>query len=98
MQSNDMEWIKFDSSNHHYMSKCEPPFDGQPFLACIWGDWVGLGIYAHHYDSDNRCPGKYEFFYVSENPEEVGWQIRIGEDPFPITYWMPLPKPPGQSC
>lgn len=70
-----------------------PPFDGKPFLAYIWGEWVGMAIYSRHYDATNRCPGKYEFFYVTNNPEDCGWEIKIEESPFPITHWMPLPNP-----
>ncbi len=96
-----MEWIKFDLSNHHFQRECLAPFDGRPFLACIWGDsissaWIGQAIYARHYDAGDRCPGKYEFFYICQNPEDSGWQVRIEDRPFPITHWMPLPEPPKE--
>lgn len=81
-----MEWIRVEEQ--------PPPENGERFLACIWGQWVGFAIYARHYDATDRCPGKYEFYYVINDPEEDNWQISK-EDPLkPITHWMPLPKPP----
>jgi len=91
------EWKLFTKIKYaaNPLSNFAAPFDSKPFLACIWGEWVGQAIYARHYDAtDNRCPGKYEFFYVTQNPEDEGWKIHISEDPFPITHWMPLPKSP----
>lgn len=93
------EWKPFKLRPYSPFTKDEAPFDGQPFLACIWGDaegsWVGEAIYARHYDAaEDRVPMKYEFFYVTQDPEREGWKIRIETDPFPITHWMPLPKPP----
>lgn len=88
-----MEWNEFKKVKQNPFEKSEAPYDGNSFLACIWGEWVGQSVYARHYDATDRCPGKYEFFYVTKNPEEYGWQIRIEEDPFPITHWAPLPKP-----
>lgn len=88
-----MEWREFKIRAYNPHKREQEPYDGQPFLACIWGKWVGEAVYARHYESDGRVPGKYEFFYVTKDPEEEGWQIKIEEDPFPITHWMPLPKP-----
>jgi hypothetical protein len=92
-----MEWIKFEIQeyNPHIIPKA--PFDDIPFIACIWGEQVAVAIYARHYDATNRTPGKYEFFYVSSDPELEGSQIRIEEKPFPITHWMPLPNPPNKE-
>lgn len=63
------------------------------------GLWVGLGIYKRHYDAgpENRCPGKYEFFYVTHDPEEGGLRFKkeLEEIDRMITDWMPLPIPPG---
>jgi hypothetical protein len=89
-----MEWNKFEIREFDPHKRSEPPFDGKPFIACIWEEWVTEAIYAYHYDATNRVPGKYEFFYVRNDPELEGWQIRIEEKPFPITHWMPLPQPP----
>jgi len=86
-----MKWSKFIMRKYNPLEPIRAPFDGLPFLACIWDTWTGLAVYARHYDCENRCPGKYEFFYVSQDPEEKGWEIKIEEDPFPITRWMPLP-------
>lgn len=93
------EWQEFIIKKHSPLEDRKAPYDGKPFLACIWGNdtagaWVGMGIYSCHYDAGERCPGKYEFFYVSQNPEEEGWEIKIEENPFPITHWMHLPKSP----
>lgn len=86
------EWIPFDKSIFTYTDKRVAPFDSKPFLACIWGEWVGQAIYARHYGAgEDRPPSKYDFFYVTMNPEDEGWKIRIEDDPFPITHWMPLP-------
>lgn len=94
-----MKWNEFKLIPYSPFHQSEAPYDGKPFLACIWGNdeaggWVGMGIYARHYDAGDRCPGKYEFFYVTQNPEEEGWQIKVEENPFPITHWMRLPQPP----
>jgi hypothetical protein len=91
------EWIKFKKQKYDPLKEYQPPFDGQSFLACIWGEWVGQAIYVRHYDATDRIPGKYEFFYVTQNPEEEGWKIKIETVPFPITHWMPLPKPPEEE-
>jgi len=89
------EWIKFEKRKYSPFNEDAAPFDKKPFLACIWGQWVGEAIYARHCDdSSDKIPGKYEFFYVCESVEDVTWQIRLEDDPFPITHWMPLPKPP----
>ena len=93
------EWNELKLIPYSPFNNFAAPYDGKPFLACIWGNneggrWVGVAIYARHYDADGRCPGKYEFFYVTQNPEEEAWQVKIEEKPFPITHWMPLPEPP----
>jgi Protein of unknown function (DUF551) len=95
------EWKKFEILPYDNTKHPDAPYDSRPFLACIWGNdpsgsWVGEAIYARHYDATNRCPGKYEFFYITQDPESEGWQIRIEEKPFPITHWMPLPAPPSE--
>ncbi len=97
-----MEWKILDVINHNYQTNSDAPFDGKPFLACIWGNdeagsWVGEAVYARHYEAGDRRPSKYEFFYVTQNPERDGWQIRIEEKPFPITHWMPLPPSPNNK-
>lgn len=91
-------WNEFKLIASNVSNEFLAPYDGKPFLACIWGNdenggWVGIGIYTRHYDADGRCPGKYEFFYITKNPEEERWKIKVEENPFPITHWMPLPKP-----
>lgn len=92
------EWKKFEMRPFGALNQNQAPFNGGPFLACIFGRWVGEAIYARHYDGGiYGPPGKYEFFYVTEDPEKEGWKIFIKEDPFPITHWMPLPKPPEES-
>ena len=93
------EWKEFELKRFDPITRGDAPYDGKPFLACIWGNedagsWVGQAIYARHYDARNRPPGKYEFFYVTQNPEDEGWGIGIEERPFPITHWMPLPPAP----
>jgi hypothetical protein len=94
------EWIAFERVPYNPLGKFEAPYDGKSFLACIWGNdsagaWVGQAIYARHYDAEKGIgPSKYEFFYVTQDPENEGWKIRIETEPFPITHWMPLPKPP----
>ena len=93
------EWKKFEIKKYSPPETREPPYDSRPFLACIWGNdsaggWVGQAVYSRHYDAGNRCAGKYEFFYVTTDPEHEGWEIRIEEQPFPISHWMPLPEPP----
>jgi hypothetical protein len=90
------EWIQFQKIPYSPFGKFEAPYDGKPFLACVWGEWVGEAIYARHYDSTaDRIPMKYEFFYITQNPEEEGWKVRTENDPFPITHWMPMPKGPN---
>jgi len=92
-----MKWIKFEVKAYDPHTIDEPPYDGVPFLACIWGNWVGQAIYARNYDaSPGRIPMKYRFFYVTQNPENEGWKIRTEDEPFPITHWMPLPNLPKQ--
>lgn len=89
------EWRVFEIKKNSQFEDVQAPYDGAPFLACVWGKWTGEAIFARHYDAQNRCPGKYDFFYITENPEYEGLQIKIEEDPFPITHWQPLPEPPN---
>lgn len=89
-----MEWKTFDN-DHNYQDNRKAPFDSKPFLACIWGEWVGEAIYARHYDTPEGVPpSKYEYIYVTQNPEDEGWKIPLKTDPFPVTHWMPLPEAP----
>ena len=83
-----MEWIK--------CSDQPPPETGERFLACIWGEWIGWAKYARHYDATDRIPGKYEFYYVIDDPEGDAWKIRKEDSTKPITHWMPLPEVPHE--
>jgi len=91
-----MKWEIFEKVKD--IQSNEAPYDSKPFLACIWGEWVGMAIYLRHYDcSETRKPRKYDFFYVIDDPEEGSWQFTIEENPFPITHWMPLPNSPKEN-
>ena len=88
-------WLRFELRSYSPFNKIEAPYDGKPFIACIWGKLVGQAVYARHNDAgEDRISGKYEFFYITQNPEKEGWEVKIEESPFPITHWMPLPEPP----
>lgn len=85
-----MEW--------RIVKECPLPEDGN-FLCVIdsaAGEWVGMGCYSYHYDATNRMAGKYEFFYVTDFPENEGIQFRKEDTDkmAMITHWMPLPQPP----
>lgn len=83
-----MEWIKVNSPK-------DLPMDGSKFLVIVWDNWVGFASYARHYDADDRCPGKYDFFYICDDPEKEGFAARVESNDFPITHWMPLPDKPS---
>ena len=90
-----MTWILFEKEKYNPFIKSVAPFDGKPFIARVWNEWTGLAIYARHYHASKEDrPGKYEFFYITNNPEEEGFEFRLDADEFPITHWMPLPEPP----
>lgn len=93
----EREWIVFEIRQFDPFESPKPPYDGRAFIACIWGQQVGQAIYARHHDGKDRCPGKYEFFYFSQDPEHEGMEIKIEDRPFPITHWMPLPEPPNED-
>lgn len=89
------DWKTYERIKFNPFKESVAPFDGVPFLARIWNEWTGLAIYARHYHaSDQDIPGKYEFFYITNNPEEEGWQVRLDIEECPITHWMPLPESP----
>lgn len=94
------EWKPFEIRPYDNLRTPTAPYDGKPFLACIWGNeaegsWVAEAIYRRHYDdSDDRWAAKYEFFYVTRDPEVEGWKIRKEAHPFPITHWREMPLPP----
>lgn len=96
------EWEKFVIRKYSPFGDFSVPYDGRPFLACIWGGeagaWVAQAVYVRRYDATNRCAGKYEFFYVAQTDgaDEKFWEIKIEERPFPITHWMPLPERPHE--
>jgi hypothetical protein len=94
------EWKKFEVIPYGKRLEYIAPYDKRPFLACIWGydscAWVAQAVYVRCYDAQGRTPSKYDFIYVAQfegNSEKI-WEIKLEEDPFPITHWMPLPNPP----
>lgn len=92
-----MEWKPFEIIPFTPSRERKAPYDGVPFIASIRGMWVGLAIYVRKYDGVDRYPGKYEYFYICGDPEEEYWEVKIETDSFPITHWMPLPKPHNEE-
>lgn len=84
-----MEWIK--------CSDRLPPTDGTNFL-CVFNTYqVRFGCFARHYDTKYGCPSKRNFYYLSDDPEEEGYQILAENVCNQVDYWMPLPKPPRED-
>lgn len=88
-----MSWIRFDVEAYRDLSSA--PYDGIPFLCKIWGSRPKTGdvmfaIFVRSMDLQSMAEYGMGHFKVWEDPEIGQWTVKLDQNRFPITHWMPI--------